>query len=242
MIRTTRRSAQRARGIQFITDPQSGRTFPIPAGGSDGDDGDGEGEGGAEEESQEGSSGQGSQEEEDDEGSDSGKGDASGTVSREEYEQLKERMKAADKRATAAENKVKEFEDAEKDELTKAQDDLQAVTQERDTLLSENTSLSVQLAVVTSPEAERFVDMDAVLKFLDLDDLTDDDGEIVKGKVKESLDALAEDKPYLVRSKEGDEEDGDEQPPSGRQTNSKRKSKKGLDRATLAKKYPALRR
>lgn len=138
--------------------------------------------------------------------------------------------------------------DKDKDD-GEAEREHQATVQERDQLREDNVSLSVQLAVLMTPEASKFHDPEDVLRFLDVDDLTDEDGGVDRSAVADALEELAEKKPHLVRSQNdsGDDEDeeggkGKKQQKSGRPANGRRKQNKGLTREALAAKYPALRR
>lgn len=174
---------------------------------------------------------------------DSDKGSSSETVSREEFDTVMERMKAADRRAAAAEKKVQEQERAERTELENTQSDLEQTSSERDTLRTENQDLKVRLAVALSSEAQKFHDVEDALLHLKVSDLSDEDGDVDSKAVAAALKDLAERKPHLVKSEksEDDEEEEEEKPPSGSPMNGGKKRKDGLDKASLAKKYPALR-
>lgn len=237
--------------------------FGIAGGASDDDDtgGDDEDEDGDEDEdddeeeskskSKSKSGGKGktkSSRDDDDEEDEDDEEDDDEPVTKAELKRMERRMKAADKRADKAERKLREKENEGKDEDEKLQEDFKEVTKERDTLSEENTALSVRLAVLTNAEAGKFHDPEDILRFVDFEDLADEDGEINKKAVKRALKDLAKDKPHLVKSQRDDDEEDEEEeekkpPPSGRQTNgNKRKGKKDLSREALAKKYPALRR
>lgn len=238
MIRTSKRG-QRLRDITFIEDPETGRMFPLIAGGAGDEVDDDDREGGDEDDLED----EDVDDEEDDDREPSGnKGD---TISRDEYEALKRRMKGADRRATAAEQALREKEDEEKSELERTQRDLEEASTARDDLQKENAELRLRLAVLTAPDAGKFHDPEDLLLRLTLDDLTDDDGELDKSLLTKELKRLAKDKPHLVRASDGDDEDEeeDEKPPkSGRHAGNGKKDKKGLDRARLERKYSALRR
>lgn len=233
---------------------RSGKPIFAIAGGA------GEGEGGSEGEGGEGKEGEGSGEgsgEEGEEGSGSEGGEGSGganddggkggdePVSREEFNRVMQRMKAADRRASEAERKAEEYERKEKSDLENLQTDLDNTTKERDGLQEENQTLRMRLAVLTSA-GSRFNDPEDVLRFVDYTDIADDDGEIDKKAVKSALDDLAKNKPYLLRQEggegEGGEGEGGETPPPSTPNPRGGKRKDSIDRETLEKKYPALRR
>lgn len=238
MIRESRQG-QRPRRIRFSPpDPVTGRRYPIPAGGATDDEDDTKGEN--EDEPKEEEDDQTGSEEED---KDSKGKSSEATVSRAEYEKLVNRMKAADRRATEAENKVQEYEDQDKSDLEKAQRDLKEATNSIETLSSENGDLKVRLAVLTAPEASKFYDLEDVLLRVDLESFVDDDGNIDSKKVSAALKDLAESKKHLVReSEEEEEEEGSKGPPATGRPKNKKKKSDGLDRSALEKKYPALRR
>lgn len=108
-----------------------------------------------------------------------------------------ERRKArdADKRAKAAEARLKEIEDAGKTELQRLQDALS----ERDSQLADLPRTVRAQAVRFASEAARqgFVDPEDAFAFLP-DDVDLDDA----GSVKAALEGLAERKPHLVRKQQ----------------------------------------
>lgn len=168
-------------------------------GGQGGDGNSGEGGNGSEGGSNSGSSGDGSE------------GGGKTTYSVEEYNALKERMQAADKAKAAAEAKVKEAEDAKKDDLTKAQDKVkehETALAERDQTIAslrlENAFLSANTVTWHDPDealasAQRNGYLEGVVK---------DNGDIDKGALKKALERLSKEKGFLVKSASGGEGEG----------------------------------
>lgn len=151
----------------------------------EGSDGSGDGAGGAGSEDQGGES----------------KDGADGDL-KKQVDSLTERMKAADRRAADAEKKLKEIEDAKKDDLTKAQDKVAEHEKTIDTLQNENKSLRLENSFALNNSFtwhDPSVVLDLVRK---RDDVTIDDDGNVKG-MTEALKAIAKDKPYLVKDGEG---------------------------------------
>lgn len=161
------------------------------------------------------------------------------TISKEEYESLKARMQAADKRADEAAKKVKEYEDKDKGELEKATErvtELETALAEKDKVISD---LRFDNAFALSPKHswhDPAVVLDLVRK---RDDVTIGDDGSVKG-LEKALDAIAKEKPFLVK---GDSDSGGDgtHGASGSSTGSGKKNDgKQVDEATLRRKYPAL--
>ena len=178
----------------------------------------------------------------DGQGGDGDKGDEpkGGTITQEDYDALKRRMQAADKRASDAEAKIKEHEDAQKDELTKATDRVTELEQENKELSEATTQLRIENEFLASNKYT-WHNPKRALSLADLSEVTiEDDGKVVG--LDKALDALAKSDAYLLKS----EKDGEEEPPegsSGSGAGSGRKGdKKTVDKEALQKKYPALRR
>lgn len=165
-------------------------------------------------------------------------------VSREEYERLKARMQASDKNNADLQKKVKEFEDKERTDLEKATNDLQSVTAERDTLAATNKGLQFDLAFALNTKhswQDPSIVMDLVRK---AEGITMEEDGTITG-MTEALDKIAKDKPFLLKTTDGNDGGDDngkgQQNPSGTSTGSgKKPDGKGLDENALRKKYPAL--
>lgn len=217
--------------------------FAIAGGAGDDEGGDEHDE---EDEEDDESSGSGDESSKDEDDEDEDQDDEEKPVSREEFNKLQRRMRAADRRADKAEAALRKARKQTKDK-GKDDKDSEEVNQRLAQLESDNTALSVQLAVLTTPDAAKFHDPEDVLRFLDFGELTDEDGNIDRDAVGDALSDLAEKKPHLVRNTESKNEkdkdgDDDKPPPSGRQAGrGKQGGNKQLTREALAKKYPALR-
>lgn len=101
---------------------------------------------------------------------------------------------------------------------------------------------AVEVAFVRAAVAAGVTDVEAAWRLADLDDVTlDEDGVIVGAD--EAVDALKARYPYLVVGAAPAPERT--QPPSastsGKKMNGQKKTNPGLDRAALAKRFPALR-
>lgn len=154
-------------------------------------------------------------------------------VSREEFDRVMERMKAADRRASAAEQKVQEYEDANKSELERITAERDRATQDRDQLQQQLRDERIHNAFL-SQTRQRWHNPDKALKLADLSGVEiSDDGE-VKG-IKAAADALAKSDPYLVKP------DDDGNPSGGNVGGGRRQGQPGYSEDYLTGKYPALR-
>lgn len=187
-----------------ITDPVTGRTFPIIAGSSGEEEPPGPDE---------------------DDGEPEGNDDDPDVVPREEHEALMERMRAADRNRSEAEERAEEVEG----ELRRSRIEL-AVHRE---------------AAERAADGRGFADLEVVMKVLDLDSIvTDGDGRPVE--VGAALDRLADRHPYLLEEHASPTTDERTDPsrmvPSGRSMNTaKKQGGSGIDRKQLEAKYPMLR-
>lgn len=182
-----------------------------------------------------------------DTGTGDGEGESSGSktepVSREEFDKLFQRMQAADRRATAAETKVKEQERAKMDDLTRAQaelDEAKAKLKEMDQQLRTERLHNAFLASNTVS----WHDPELAMSKIDLEGIQKDDGTIDSASLKKAIQALAKEKPFLVKS-EGDGDGSRKTGPTGAGVGTDLggdKTKTGpTNREKLLQKYPALR-
>jgi hypothetical protein len=203
----------------------------------------------------------------DDDGDDSGDADKKGTKkskdsdsdadadddgdddddSAAEREKLRKRIKAADRRASEAERKVRELEDADKSEAEKATARVTELEKENGDLQSEVSTLRLQNAFLTANK-QKWHDPDVALdlarskKFLE--DVVDEDGEVDKKALGKALERLAKEHPYLVMTddkSDKDDEPGEPsgQPAGGRSDNVKDEKAK---KAQLRQRFPVLNR
>jgi hypothetical protein len=143
------------------------------------------------------------------------------TVSKEEFERLKARMKAADKSKSKAEQERDELKRKDQTDLENAKADLDKATKERDKLQGSFTKLARTNAfLIASQQASiAWHNPKVALKAADLDDLEIDEDGNVDG-IDAVVKKLAKDQPYLVnKGKDADdEEDADGKPPARRGT------------------------
>lgn len=210
--------------------------WPIMGGApdDDGDDGDKDGDAGGDAGGDDGGGGSG----------DGDSGDDSGDkVSRDEYNRLMKRMQESDRARTAAEKKVKEAEDAKKDDLTKATDELTEAQETITGLQKQVSDLRLENAFLVAnkhPWHDPEVALGLARTKGYLDDAVDDEGEVDKKALKKALDRLATEHKYLIKAKEKD----DDEPagPSG-EPGGKRSSNQDDDKAKKAKlkeRFPVL--
>lgn len=166
-----------------------------------------------------------------------------------EYEKLKTRMKAADKRASDTETRLRTLENKDKkpEEIT-SQEAIDAKAK-ADKLAEDNRTLRLHNAFLASNTVD-WVDPEDALHLVDLSDVdVDDDGIVDRKALARALRDLAKRKPHLVKKskasgKDDDDEEDDEDQGSRRSANTmngKRKgSRSGTDRAALEKRFPAL--
>ena len=160
-------------------------------------------------------------------------------LSRENAKRRK-RLKEAETAKTAAEAKVKEHEDKNKSDLEKATADLDAANAKIAQLAESNKKSVIERAFLRHNK-HKWHDPETALKLVDMSDVTVDDEGSVEG-MKEAVDALAKEHPYLLK-KDEDEEEGEGRP-SGAAFGKNKKDDKGKqsDREALLKKYPTLTR
>jgi hypothetical protein len=148
----------------------------------------------------------GKNDDDDDAGSD-GDDDDDEKVTKADLKRALARMKAADKRASEAEARLRKIDDDKKDDLTKATDrvtELEGDVEEKDKTIG---SLRLQIAFLSSNKIT-WHKPGAALKLAQsegyLDDLdTDTDGNITPKAMEQALAKLAKDNDYLVKPREG---------------------------------------
>lgn len=163
-----------------------------------------------------------------------------GTVSREEYEAVVRRMKAADRRSS-------ELEAADKARVAATQTETERLVAERDELKASREAdvaalreLRIQNAFL-SANTHAWVDMEDALRLADLSEVTiDEDGKVDGKALRKALDDLAKRKPHLVKA-----ETSGATPPAGASAPALNGTPKGAgdrspDRAALAKRFPVL--
>jgi len=151
----------------------------------------------------------------DDEETDGGEGEGgtgSGTVSREEFEALRKQLSAADKNKSAAEKKLKEIEDAKKDELTKATERATELEKQMEKQGQELADLRLQNAFLTADTGITWHDPADALALAErqgyLAEVVGEDGKVDAGKLGTKLKELAKAKPHLVKTGKQEEPKG----------------------------------
>lgn len=150
----------------------------------------------------------------------------------EEAARYRKEKSANEKRALAAEARVKELEDKDKDELERTKGDLEAATTVKAQLAQANNNLRIENAFLKAAGKYGFIDLDAALILVDRKKLTIEDGE-VKG-MKDALEKLARDKPYLIGTAELVRQ------PSGGPFNQRTGPAKATDEQVLRTRFPAI--
>jgi len=162
-------------------------------------------------------------------------------LARENRWRRKETRKAEDAKK-AAETKIKEYEDKDKSELDKAKSDLEVANKRAEELAKANEQAALERSFLRN-DKYKWHNPETALKLVDMSDVTVGDDGKVEG-MKEAVDALAKEHPYLLKRDEDEEED--EGRPSGAAFGKNKKDDKGqgkqADREALLKKYPTLTR
>lgn len=168
-----------------------------------------------------------------------------------EYEKVRNRMRAADKRATElqAELDKAKADSSTLDETTKKE--LSELKPKLERLTADNAGLRLQIAFLTTRiRGVEWEDPEAALKLVDLSDVdVDENGNVDKRDLARALKDLAKRKSYLVKKSkptaDDDEEDEDEPPSrraSGTPMNKRRGAgKDGASKEALSKRFPVLR-
>lgn len=162
-----------------------------------------------------------------------------------EAERLRARMKAADKRAAAAEKALREKNDEGKPELEIAQRRVTELEEKASTQDAQLRELRIQNAFLTNNTVTWHDPSDAIRELSTMDGVEiDDDGKVVG--VKDAIKKLASKKPHWVKKDKGDDDDdGNDSSTeaSGSKVNGKRRGAgEAPNRDALAQQFPALRR
>lgn len=184
-----------------------------------------------------GDAGSGEEDSGGDDNTTSGSDDGSDTVSRAELDNVLARMKAADQRATKAENELKKHEDAQKDELTRATDRVTELETENKELKELVSGLRFGNAFF-SANKHQWQDAEIARDIAErkgyLDGVVDDEGEVDTQKLGKALDRLAKEHSYLVKPASG----GASGEPAVTRSNNNKDDK--ARQQELRRKFPAL--
>lgn len=179
-----------------------------------------------------------------DDGDGDGDGDKSKPVTQEAFDKLFQRMQAADRRATAAETKVKEAERAKMDDLQRAQDELKEATDKLQELEGDLKTERLHNAFLAS-NTITWHDPEMAMTHVNLEGVLKDDGTVDSAQLKKQIQALAKEKPFLVKSEDGGgsgKKVGQTGAGVGTDLGGDKDKNGAASRETLMRKYPALRR
>lgn len=166
-------------------------------------------------------------------------GNAPDTVSREEFNQLFQRMQAADRAKSAAEEELKGLKRKDATELEKAQGDLADVTKERDELREQLRERTLHNAFLSNNK-HTWHDPEDALRLLDLTSVQiGDDGKVTG--MDSAIEQLAKKKPHLVKKNDDGGNGNGSSAASGSATNGQRKGGKQDPPKDYTSRFPALR-
>lgn len=168
-------------------------------------------------------------------------------VPQRKLEKALERMKAADRRAAAAEAKLEELKDSAKipDEVKKELSEIKAAMAEKDKTIdsltkARNTS-SIKLAALTIKGAPDWENVEAALRLTDLEDVdVEEDGTVDKRALKAALKKTALEHPYLVKKPVKDNTDTTSGGTGSTMNRRGGGKTQAPDRAALASRFPVL--
>ena len=158
--------------------------------------------------------------------------DSNNTVTRAEFDKLRNQLSEADRKRTTAETELQKLKDKDLSEKDKAVKDLQTVTDERDSLVGEVNKLRLANAFL-SANTITWNDSDVALEIASskgyLDDAVSDKGEVDGKALAKALEQLSKDKPYLVKSKDDADDEDDEPEPKASGASAQGAGKKKAD-------------
>lgn len=169
----------------------------------------------------------------------------------DEYNKLRRRMRGADARSSALEKENKALKASGRKVEEIETEAVKSATSRAELAEAGNKDMRIKLAFYQANNIS-WVDPNDALKLIDLREIdVDEDGTVDRKQLSRALRVLAKQKPHLVKTakksvqSDDDDEDEDDQAQSGAGTapkmNGKRKGEKPkVDKASLAKKYPAL--
>lgn len=172
--------------------------------------------------------------------------DADSDDSDDRLEKALRRMKAADKRATEAERKLRERDDADKSDLEKAQGQVTELEKTVSTLQTKVSELTLHNAFLTSNNIT-WHDPDTALALAGskgyLEDVVDEEsGEVDRKALAKALEKMSKEHKYLVKSedKNDDEPGGPSGEPAGGRSENNDDTK--VKREKQKQRFPVLNR
>jgi hypothetical protein len=185
---------------------------------------------------------------------DDGSSDDGGSqgVTPEELQRMRNRMVAADRRASQLDAQLREYQDRDKTDSQRLQGQVETLTTENEQLKKDIAASRRDNAFLKS-NGVTWHDAEVALSKIQWDIVTKDDGEVDLGLLKKEIDRVAKAAPYLVKTAQSGNSDGGgissggstrQQGASGHHpgNSSGQATGSAADRAALEKKYPALRR
>lgn len=149
----------------------------------------------------------------DNEGEGEPAGDGTGgsdTVSREDFEKLRQQLSAADKNRSEAEKRLKAIEDAKKDELTKATEQVEELTKQVEANAKELAEARLQNAFLTADTGITWHDPGDALALAErkgyLEGVVGEDGKVDSVKLAVKLKELAKNSKHLVKDESSEPE------------------------------------
>jgi hypothetical protein len=175
-------------------------------------------------------------------------GDNTGNVSRQDFEDLKRRMQAADKnkteaekRAESAESELKKLREKDLSELEKTKSQLQDLQKQNASLLEKLDQQALQNAFLTHNK-HSWVNPTDALRLLDREGVEVKDGNVTGLDV--AIEKLAKDKPYLLADDSGKGKAGNSSSGASGSANNGRRAGEGKDdnKKASPSRFPALKR
>lgn len=164
----------------------------------------------------------------------------------EDLDTVRNRMKAADRRASAAEKELKDLRDAQLSETEKKDKELEELRAFRPEAEKVIANLEAKVAFLSINDVA-WHDPAIALSQIDFSTVTDEDGKIDNAELKKAVKKLAEGKSYLVKTSTGESGGGAGEgqgagASGGGVGSGKGGSKKGgaLSDEELRQRYPAL--
>jgi hypothetical protein len=168
-------------------------------------------------------------------------GNSDETVSKSDFDKLFARMQAADRAKNAAEQKLKEKEQAEMGELDRAKAVAEEATKRADEAEGKLKAMVIENAFHRENKFD-FHDVSDAVAALDLSTVEIGDDGKVKGMAA-AIKEMVKRKPHYVKSKrEEDEGEGDDPPAANGAQNGRRKGQQSetFDAKKMAQRFPAL--
>lgn len=171
-----------------------------------------------------------------------------GNVSRQEFEDLKRRMQAADKnkteaekRAESAETELKKLKEKDLSELEKTKSQLEDLQKQNASLLEKLDQQALQNAFLTHNK-HTWVNPTDALRLLDREGVEVKDGNVTGLDV--AIEKLAKDKPYLLSDDSGKGKAGNSSSGASGSANNGRRAGEGKDdnKKASPNRFPALKR